>query len=770
MRRARLATPLDTKRRGRQTSFFQQPLRYAPRRLFGFTQNDPARTRLPFDLFIMKTSSGQTKWCDCAKPAALTVLCSVILFVCGALSSLDAAPVTVGTKGNEPLLAIAPDGTLYISALQHIYRSTNSGASWTELPGPVFASQLNLNSDSSIAVDPGGRLYFTFDYPYAGTTAVCTSDDKGDTWFCNPAVVPGGTDRMWVLAPSNTAAYEVTNEGLYETTFLASTDRGTTWTPSAVGTGILEPQTGPLLQKKCSSSVLQVAKIYGNSDAEAQVQIYVYAPSSPGAVLSEMRPTGLKLPTALPSAALGLDGTLYVSSEEVNAAGGRQVVVARSGDEGKTWTKLPPLPSTTTGTATFTWVAAGAPGHVGVIYYYTTDNGDAGTLTNSTWSVVWAESFNADTASPAWTVTTIEQPIHKGRICVAADCMGTDRFAGDFINAIIDPAGAAHLTWMKQEDGTGATSIRYTKIVAGPVSTYTSAPCSAATPTPTPTASSTPTPTASPTPTATPSPSGTPASVQLLNVSGRLLTQASDKVGIGGFIIQGSDFKRVIVRAIGPSLKVNGNPVPGALQDPILELHDDSGGVITNDNWRSTQESDIQQTGLAPSDDRESAILTTLRRGAYTAIIRGANGTTGIGLVEIYDLQSTNSSELGNLSVRADVRNDDNVLIDGLIIRGGTPKRVLLRAIGPTLHNSGVAGELRDPVLELHDGNGTLMTMNDNWKEASNAAEIQATGLAPTDDRESAILMTLSSGNYTAVVSGVNRTTGIALAEAYKLD
>lgn len=710
----------------------------------------------------------QTKWGQPAKPGVIPVLCSVVLLVGGGLSSLIGAPVTVGTKGNEPLLAIAPDGTLYISALQHIYRSTNSGASWTELPGPIFASQLNLNSDSSIAVDPGNRLYFTFDYPYAGTTAVCTSDDKGDTWSCNPAVVPGGTDRMWVLAPSNTAAYEVTNEGLYETAFLTSTDRGATWVPRAVGTGILEPQTGPLLQKKCSSSVLQVAKIYGNSDAEAQVQIYVYEPSSTGAILSEMRPTGLKLPTALPSAALSLDGTLYVASEEANAASGRQVVVARSADEGKTWTKLPPLPSTVTGTATFSWVAAGAPGHIGVIYYYTTDNGDAGALTNSTWSVAWAESFNGDTASPTWTVTTIEEPIHKGRICAAADCMGTDRFAGDFINAIIDSSGLAHLTWMKREGGTGAISIRYTNIMAGPLATYTAGPC--ASPTPTPATSPTPTASPTPTPTPTPSPGGTPANVQLLNVSGRLLTQLDDKVGIGGFIIQGSDFKRVMVRAIGPSLKVNGSPVTGALQDPVLELHDDSGGVITNDNWRSTQESDIQQSGLAPSDDRESGILTTLRRGNYTAIIRGANGSTGVGLVEVYDLQSNNSAELGNLSVRADVRTDDNVLIDGLIIRGGTPKRVVLRAIGPELQKSGVSGALQDPTLALHDGNGTLVTQNDNWKNASNAAEIEAAGFAPGDDRESAILMTLSAGNYTAVVVGANGTTGIALAEAYKLD
>jgi hypothetical protein len=697
-------------------------------------------------------------------------LCWLVVLVCAASSRLLAAPVTVGTKGNEPLLALASDGTLYISALQHIYRSTDSGNTWTELPGPIFASQLNLNSDSSMALDPGNRLYFTFDYPYAGTTAVCTTDDKGVTWACNPAVVPGGTDRMWVLAPSNDAAYEVTNEGLYETSFLTSTDRGTTWTPRAVGTGILEPQTGPLLHKSCSSSVLQVAKIYGNSDAEAQLQFYVYEPASLGAVLSEMRPTGLKLPTALPSAALTLDGILYVATEEVNPAGGRQVVVARSADEGKTWTKLPPLPDTVTGTATFTWLAAGEPGHIGVIYYYTSDNGDSGALTTSTWSAVWAESFNGDTAAPTWTFTTLESPVHTGRICAAADCMGTDRFAGDFINALIEPTGIAHLTWMRRENGTGPISIRYTSLMAGPLASYTPPPCSPATPTPTPTASptATPTPSSSPTPTATAS--GTPANVQLLNVSGRVFTQSNDKVGIGGFIIQGSDFKRVMVRAIGPSLKVNGNALPGALQDPVIELHDDSGGVITNDNWRSTQESDIQQSGLAPSDDRESAILTTLRQGAYTTVIRGANGTTGVGLIEIYDLQSVNASELGNLSVRASVGTDDNVIIDGMIIRGGTPKRVLFRAIGPSLHSGGVTGELQDPVLELHDGNGAAMSTNNDWKQASNASDIQATGLAPTDDRESAILVTLPSGNYTTVLRGANNTTGIAISEAYKLN
>ena len=678
----------------------------------------------------------------------------------------SAAPVTVGTKGNEPLLAISPDGTLYISALQHIYRSLDSGAHWQELPGPIFASQLNLNSDSSMSVDPGNRLYFTFDYPYAGTTAVCTSDDKGITWACNPAVVPGGTDRMWVFAPANNAAYEVTNQGLYETTFLTSTDRGATWTPKAFGSGILEPQTGPLLQKNCSTDILQVVKVFGNSDAEAQLQFYVFAPSSAGSVLSGMRPTNVKLPTALPSAALSLDGKLYIASEEPNAAGGRQVVVARSPDEGKTWTKLPPIPSTVTGTATFTWLAAGQPGHVGVIYYYTLDNGVSPTLPNSTWSVVWAESFNADTASPTWTTTTLETTVHKGAICAAADCTGTNRFAGDFINAVFDSKDLAHLTWMTQEGGTGAISIRYTNIPSGPWTPYVAGPCSTPSPSPTPTAS----PTSSPTPTAAATATPTPTPIRLVNLSGRVFTKTDDKVGIGGFIIQGSEFKKVLVRGLGPSLRVNGNPVPGALQDPVLELHDSTGGVVTNDNWRSTQESEIKQTGIPPSDDREAAIVISLRAGSYTAIIRGAGNTTGIGLVEIYDLQASNSSELGNLSVRADVGTGDNVLIDGLIVQGQTPKRILVRAIGPSLHDSGVPGELQDPILELHDGNGVTMVTNDNWRSASNASEIEATGLAPKNEKESAILISLGAGNYTTIVRGVNNTTGIALSEAYKLN
>jgi len=384
-------------------------------------------------------------------------------------------PVTVGVHGNEPLIAAAPDGTLYISALQHIYSSTDSGATWTELLGPIYASSINLNSDSSISVDPGNRLFFTFDYPYAGTTAVCTSDDRGITWNCNPAVVPGGTDRMWTLAPTLTDDYEVTNEGLYETAFLHSTDRGSTWTPTSIGAGLFEPQTGPLLQIPGSSDVLQITKIYGTLPQEVpELKLYVYSPNSTGSIISAVRSTGLPLPLALPSGAIGRDGQLWLASEELNPAGGKQVVLARSTNAGVTWSKLAPIPGTTTGTAIFTWVAAGGPHHVGVLYYYTPDNGDPGSMTNSTWSAMWAESFNADSPIPTWAVINVESAIHTGAICVAAGCTGDNRFAGDFISSLIDGNDVAHLTWMKEDMSTQATTIRYARIKSSPPSTSTS--------------------------------------------------------------------------------------------------------------------------------------------------------------------------------------------------------------------------------------------------------------------------------------------------------
>ena len=258
-----------------------------------------------------------------------------------------------------------------------------------------------------------------------------------------------------------------------------------------------------------------------------------------------------------------------------------------------------------------------------------------------------------------------------------------------------------------------------------------------------------------------------------LNISTRLDVQTGDGVGIGGFILTGSDPKKVVIRALGPSL--TGLGVPGALQDPTLQLHDHTGATIAfNDNWKDTQQSAIQSTGLAPSDDHEAAMVQTLSSGGYTAIVQGIGNTTGVGLIEVYDVDTNANSILANISTRGFAGTGDNVMIGGEIIgrglgaNGAGSVKVLIRGLGPSLTQANVAGALQDPTIELHDGNGAIIASNDNWKDTQQSA-IQATGLAPSDDRESAILTILTKGGYTAILRGKNNTTGIALIEAYKI-
>lgn len=226
-----------------------------------------------------------------------------------------------------------------------------------------------------------------------------------------------------------------------------------------------------------------------------------------------------------------------------------------------------------------------------------------------------------------------------------------------------------------------------------------------------------------------------------------------------------------MARVLGPSLKANGHTIPGALADPKLELRDHNGALLSsNDNWMTNaQKAEIQSTHFAPSDSHESALIANLAAGSYTAVASGANNTTGIALAEIYDLNQNGGSQLANVSARANVMTGDNVLIDGLIIGGSTAKNVVFRAIGPSLRAYGITGELRDPMLDLYNGNGVAIRHNDNWQSAPNRAAIQASGLAPTDNRESAIMVSLPPGNYTAILRGVNNTIGIAVAEAYRL-
>jgi hypothetical protein len=257
------------------------------------------------------------------------------------------------------------------------------------------------------------------------------------------------------------------------------------------------------------------------------------------------------------------------------------------------------------------------------------------------------------------------------------------------------------------------------------------------------------------------------ARASMANIATRVDVQSGENVSVGGFIIAGSAAKQVIVRALGPSLA--GAGVQGSLGDPTLELRDSSGNLVrANDNWKETQEQAIRDTTLAPPNDLESAIVVSLQPGAYTAVVSGTNSGTGIGLVEVYDLQRSPVSKLANISTRGSIGTGDNVMIGGLILMGPDPGRILFRAIGPSLVNAGIQQALADPQLDLFDAQGTKIASNNNWKESQQVA-IQATGAAPADDAESAIVADLNPGNYTAVVSGVNGGTGVAVVEAYHL-
>ena len=252
--------------------------------------------------------------------------------------------------------------------------------------------------------------------------------------------------------------------------------------------------------------------------------------------------------------------------------------------------------------------------------------------------------------------------------------------------------------------------------------------------------------------------------------------QTGENVGIGGVIITGTAPKHVLVRAIGPSLSKFG--VPNPLPDPVLELHGPAGfATVTNNNWADdpVQAALIVASGLAPTNNLESAIDATLNPGAYTAVVRGnvgSSGQDGVALIEVYDLSQAVLSKLGNISTRAFVSTGDNVVIAGFTLGNNSGlTRIVIRGIGPSLIPFGVANALADPSLELRDNNAALLFFNDNWQDDPvQAALLTAAGLAPTNNpSESGIVITLGPGQYTAILAGVNNASGVGVVEVYDL-
>jgi hypothetical protein len=259
------------------------------------------------------------------------------------------------------------------------------------------------------------------------------------------------------------------------------------------------------------------------------------------------------------------------------------------------------------------------------------------------------------------------------------------------------------------------------------------------------------------------------AQPQMFNISTRVRVDTGDSVGVGGFIITGAAPKKVILRAIGPSLHASG--LADVLADPVLELHGPGGELIAeNDNWGddSASASELATIGLAPADDAESALVMNLPPERYTAVVRGNNGASGTALIEVYDGDAAADSQLANISTRGFVGTGDNAVIGGFIIGGNGQAngRVVVRAIGPSLSAFGITGALQDPLLELRNANGVTLISNDDWQQTQEM-EINQTGLAPTDIRESALVTSLPDGNYTAIMRGKNDTTGVAVVEVY---
>jgi hypothetical protein len=263
---------------------------------------------------------------------------------------------------------------------------------------------------------------------------------------------------------------------------------------------------------------------------------------------------------------------------------------------------------------------------------------------------------------------------------------------------------------------------------------------------------------------------------RLANASGRVRAGVGDEVAVEGFIVRGAATKRVMIRAMGPSLSPTG--IRSALADPTLELHDGKGAVIAaNDNWAdNANQQEIIDTGLAPQSENEPVILMRLPGNPigvpYTAVLRGANNTTGVGLLEIYDLDQGPGSRLLNTSTRGWVGSGDDALIGGVIVgqqNSTTNLRVVIRAIGPSLTAYGIVDPLPDPTLALYDGNGNRIAANDNWKDTQET-EIRATGFQPSDDTESVLIRTLPPGNYTVIVAGTNDANGVGLLEVYAVN
>jgi hypothetical protein len=426
-----------------------------------------------------------------------------------------------------------------------------------------------------------------------------------------------------------------------------------------------------------------------------------------------------------------------------------------------------------TGQLTFTAVAAPTPSPTPTATATATATPTAtATATPIHTPTPTATSTAIASATPTATATATGTPAHTPTATPTATATATATPTGT-PTATTTPVHTPTPTPTSTATPTATATVTATA-TATPVQTATPTATATVTgsPTPSPTATATATATPPPTPTSTPSPTASPTPPnQAINLSTRMRVETGANVGIGGLIITGSVPKHVLLRAIGPSL--SGFGVPNVLADPVLELHGPGAFVtITNNDWRDTQEAEIQATGIPPSNNLESAIVATLTPGSYTAVVRGNGNTSGVALIEIYDLNQRADSKLANLSTRGSVSTGGDIIIAGFLLSGSGDDRIAVRGIGPSLAPAlfPVDAVLANPSLELRDNNGTLLIADNDWQDnATQAAELTAAGLALSNTLEAGIAATLPPGLYTALLVGVNNGTGLGLVEVYDL-
>ena len=624
-----------------------------------------------------------------------------------------------------------------------IQKSSDGGKTWKQTYPPVSASvpfgiEGDMNAYGNDAIFFGTEL---------GDAIIARSTDKGETWSINHTpIASAGNDQAWAylgpLANMRPGGALPTDKPYV----LAGWFRIGSAVAFSFDGGLTFPVQTPLVGDDGSGSM----HIVCHQNA--------HAPNNAGD--TRVPDAQFALHKAGHHGTWGTDRKFYWTDTADGAdANSRDLYVCKTDDFGATWTGIKHPVSAGPGAGfVVTHSAFDQKGTLYVLHgnklYVSFNQGESMAFVHTL--PRYGNALRSDTGAEQWFVVD-NGTIHVGLIEDAGAGngrifylrgKGVDTATPHWDEELVDTVGNVRLDFMQIVlNGNGIPTISYT--------TPDVSPAPASPPLRQTTTASRNTPLAA-----------TPVRARLLNISTRASVKTGDNVPIAGFIITGTASKQVVVRALGPSVPVSGN-----LSDPTLELYQAGNPtpIATNDNWGESQPTEIQNTGLAPSDPHESAIVRTLAPGAYTAVVRGKGNTTGIGLAEVYDVSGSAGSVLANLSTRGFVETNDNVVIGGFI--AGTPDlaamSVIVRGIGPSL-KSAIPTAMDDPTIEAHDANGVVLATNDDWQQSPDKAEIQAAGLAPSNAAESALLLPLvRPGQYTAILRGKNGGTGVGVVELF---